>query len=570
MLPGTIPLHLEAWDIDDRTSTITLHITSTSSQVPCPGCARVTLRVHSRYARTLADLPWGTWRVTWQLHVRKFFCNNQACCRRIFTERLPGVAVPWARQTVRYAARLTALALALGGAAGVPLSQQLSVPVSRNTLLRAIRRLPVPSRETPTVLGVDDFAFRKRQTYGTVLIDLERRQPIAVLPDREAETLAHWLQARPGVKVITRDRSKAYADGARQGAPTATQVADRFHLIQNLAEALTQVFNLQGQALKAVNEASSRTPMTRPDGTVAVPVPPASPSHNAQVQAAHSRSRRVARHEQIWALRRQGWTGRAIARQLQIAKGTVFRYLRSPAFAERTLYKRRGHSILTPYKDTVLEHWNRGCHDALRLFHILQQQGYRGSYATVARYAQRLRQAQGLAPRQRQPRQHLPVVVEPQYGQLTPRGAAWLVLRRPETRDPADEHQLTQLMAQQADLAETVVLAREFAEFVRTHQPDRLDSWLARATTRALGAVQRFAQGLRDDYDAVKAGVTLPWSNGPVEGHINRLKLVKRQMFGRARLDLLSRRFLLAPRHTQGHAQHPQQPAEPSAQLAAA
>jgi transposase len=378
LLPGTIPLHLEAWDVDERTSNIILHITSTSPQVPCPGCARVTRRVHSRYARTLADLPWGTWRVTWQLHGRKFFCDNPVCGRRIFTERLPGGAVPWARPTMRYAARLTALGLALGGAAGVPLSQQLSVPVSRQTLLRAVRRLPVPSRETPTVLGVDDFAFRKRQTYGTVLIDLERRQPIALLPDREAETLAHWLQTHPGGKVSTRERSKAYADGARQGAPTATQVADRFHLLQNLVEALTQVFNLQGQALKAVHDASSRTPRTRPEGTVGVPVPPAAPSHKALGQAAHSRSRRVARHEQIWAWRRQGWTGRAMARQLQMAKGTVFRYLRSPTFAERT-YQRRGHSILNPYKDTILEHWNRGCHAALQLFHVLQQQGYRGS-----------------------------------------------------------------------------------------------------------------------------------------------------------------------------------------------
>jgi len=346
------------------------------------------------------------------------------------------------------------------------------------------------------------------------------------------------------VEVITRDRSKAYADGARQGAPTATQVADRFHLLQNLAEALARMFNTHGPALQAVNEARSRTPMTRPDGTVVVPIPAASPSPMAQAQAAHSRSRRVARHEQIWALRHQGWTGQAIATQLGIAKATVFRYLQTPTFAERTSHRRRGHSVLNPYKETLLQRWNSGCRDALQLFHTIQRQGYRGSYATVARYAVRLRQAQGLTPRQQRPGQTLPVVVEPQYGQLTPRGAAWLVLRRPETRDPADEQQLTQLMAQHADLAEAVALARDFAEIVRTRQSDRLDSWLARATTRALGAVQRFAQGLCDDYAAVKAGVTLPWSNGPVEGHINRLKMLKRQMFGRANLDLLSQRFL--------------------------
>jgi transposase len=236
----------------------------------------------------------------------------------------------------------------------------------------------------------------------------------------------------------------------------------------------------------------------------------------------------------------------------------VFRYLRSPTFAERT-YKRRGHSILTPYKDLLLQHWNQGCHDARQVFHLLQQQGYRGSYATVARYAQRLRQAQGLAPRQPPPEHPLPVVAEPQHGYLTPRGTAWLVLRRPETRTPDEEQQLAQLAAQQPELAEAVTLARDFADLVRTRQPERLEGWLTRATTSAGAALQRFAQGLRDDYAAVKAGLTLPWSNGPVEGHINRLKMLKRQMFGRAHLDLLGYRFLRAPREQEAQVVGPRE-----------
>ena len=162
-----------------------------------------------------------------------------------------------------------------------------------------------------------------------------------------------------------------------------------------------------------------------------------------------------------------------------MGKTTVFRYLRSPTFAERT-YKRRGHSMLNPYKDLLLQYWNQGCHDARQVFRLLQRQGYRGSYATVARYAKRLRQAQGLAPRQPPPATSpFPLVAEPQYGNLTPRGAAWLVLRRTETRRPEEEQQLAQLSAQQADLAEAVTLARDFADLVRTHQPDRLAGWLA-------------------------------------------------------------------------------------------
>ena len=249
----------------------------------------------------------------------------------------------------------------------------------------------------------------------------------------------------------------------------------------------------------------------------------------------------------------------------RIGKTTVFRYLRSPTFAERT-YKQRGHSILNPYKDLLLQHWNQGCHDARQVFCLLQQQGYRGSYATVARYAQRLRQAQGLAPRQPPPAAPpLPVVAESQHGHLTPRGTAWLVLRRPETRPPDEEQHLTLLTAQQAELAEAVTLARDFAELVRTRQPERLDGWLARATTSAGATLQRFAQGLRDDYAAVKAGLTLPWSNGPVEGHINRLKMLKRQMFGRAHLDLLSRRFVRAPREGQASGQRAPAPVHTAA-----
>ena len=539
-------LRLEACVLDDTTSQISLAVRSTQASAPCPLCTTPAYRIHSHYARTLADLPWAHYRVRLQLRVRKWFCRNRHCRRRIFTERLPTVAAPWARRTVRLAQRLVALGVALGGTAGVRLGHAWGLRVSRNPLLRLLRRQPEPDLPTPRVLGVDDWALRKGQTYGTILVDLERRQPIALLPDREGDTFAQWLQAHPGVEVITRDRSKAYADGARHGAPSATQVADRFHVFQNLAETLTQLFNRHSDVFQVVNEAISRTPHRRPDGTVVVPVSPSAPPRHAQVQAAHSRSRRRARHDQIWALRRQGWTGQAIAQQLRIGKTTVFRYLRSPTFAERT-YKRRGHSVLNPYKALLLQHWNQGCHDARQVFRRLQQQGYRGSYATVVRYAQRLRQAQGLAPRQAPPEHPLPIVAEPQHGHLTPRGTAWLVLRRPETRAPEEEQQLVQLTAQQAELAEAVTLARDFVDLVRTRQPDRLDGWLARATSSAVEALQRFAHGLRDDYAAVKAGVTLPWSNGPVEGHINRLKMLKRHMFGRAHLDLLSRRFVQAP-----------------------
>jgi transposase len=444
----------------------------------------------------------------------------------------------------------------------------LGCPLSRQTLLRLIRRLPLAGDRTPRVLGVDDFAFRTRQTYGTVLIDLERRQPVALLPDRETETLAQWLRAHPGVDIIARDRARAYADGARHGAPEATQVADRFHLLQNLVEALEHVFHTHHQVLTAVNDATRRQGVALDDGSTAVAVPPPLPT--GQAKTAQRRARRVECHQQVWALHEQGWPGHAIATHLGIGKNTVFRYLRTTTLPERKRRRDSGHSVLTPYKPYLLNRWNAGCHDALRLCGEIQQRGYPGSYATVARYAQRLRQAQGQAPRPRRRRSPLPVVAEPHHRPLTARQAAWLVVRQEGQRTPDDAQQLVQLRAQHADVAEAIDLAQDFAHLVRQRQPEQLDPWLARAAKSAVGAFQRFAKGLRDDYDAIKAGVTLPWSNGPVEGQITRLKLLKRQMFGRASLALLERRFVLAPGHEPGQEQRPLEHSEAQARPAAA
>jgi transposase len=395
------------------------------------------------------------------------------------------------------------------------------------------------------VVGIDDWAWRKGHRYGTIVVDLERGCPIDVLEDRLADTVAAWLQAHPEVTTVARDHSGTYASGIQQSAPDAVQVADRFHLFQNVSEALEEVFSAHQHDLDALNEAQSQQWIKRDDGSMAKPVPPAPRPPVAQEKAEQSRAKRLARYEHIWKLRRQGWHADDIATQLGVHRSTVFRHLQQPTFPERQERRRRRRpSALEPYKDYLVERWNDGCLTVKRLFREIQERGYTGSYNTVRQYTQRLRQAQGLPPRHRTPRQRRPELAEPKIKPLAAREATGLILKREENRDKTDKQQIAKLRKPHKELAEAIQLTQEFAQLVRQRQGEELKSWLERAAASCLRPFQCFANSLQEDVEAVKAGLTLRWRTGPVEGQINRLKMLKWQMFGRANIDLLKLRVL--------------------------
>lgn len=405
----------------------------------CPACHRLASRIHRNDQRTRTDGPWATRPIALRVTVRRFCCTTCTCGRQTFPERRPTVAPLSARTTTRLTDLQADTGLALGGAAGARRLPRQGLPVSRHPLLRRVRRLPLPEGPEPQVVGMDDWAWRTGPRDGTIVVDLERGCPIDVREDCLAETVAAWLQAHPAGGVVARDRAAASGAGIRQGAPDAGHVADRVHVMQHLADALEQVLSAHGKDLERMDAKRRQAPVMGEDGSMAVPVPPPPRQPTAEEQAAQRRARRLATSAHVWAFRQQGWSGRAMAHPLGIGTAPVLRYLRSSTCPERPGRRDRGkRSLLHGATDHLVKRWHEGCQDALGLFRAIIPQGYRGSDATVARDVQRLRHAQGLAPRASMQGGPQPKVAEPTKPQLTARPATWLIRRREAKRDDED------------------------------------------------------------------------------------------------------------------------------------
>jgi transposase len=415
------------------------------------------------------------------------------------------------------------------------------MPVSPDTLLRLVRKRALTPAETPRVLGVDDWAKRKGKTYGTILVDLEQQRVVDLLPDRTSESLATWLQAHPGVEVITRDRSTTYADGARQGAPDAIQVADRWHLLKNLVETVEAVLARHQPQL------SRPLPPTSPllDPTqAAVSASARPPTTQVEQVRLRRRAERRARYQQVMSLQAQGLPHSAIADRVGISKRTVNRFLAAGTFPERKRRQTKQPSLLAPNLAYVHQRWAEGCRNGTQLWRELCGQGFRGSLAVVLDYVATLRTSGVPASTLASPLAIAPA--PPLVRRYTPRQAAVLFLRPPAALQAEEQQDLMHMCQASAEIATTYQFAQDFAQLIRQRRPEALDPWLVAAQAAPFTEFKRFAAGLRQDKAAVQAALQYPWSNGQTEGQINRLKLIKRQMYGRANFDLLRQRVLAA------------------------
>ena len=519
--PSPVELHLDGFEVEARW--ITIRIIAKRAHARCPACGQFSEWVHSRYTRTLSDLPWHGIPVRIRLRTRRFFCRTPACTQRIFTERLPETVQPYGRKTLRLEEALQLLGLFLGGEAGTRLAHELGILTSPDTLLRRARQPPEADPCTPRYLGVDDWAWRKGQRYGTLLCDLESGRIVDLLPERTAESLAQWLRDHPGVEVISRDRAGTYAEGARQGAPEAVQVADRFHLFRNLTDALQRILEREHARLRRAQKKAVIPP--------SIPSPaPAEPQLSAAERRRDAnRARRLARYEEATRLKRLGVSHVEIARRTGVERRTLSRWFHHGCFPERKQSARRSKGI-DRYRSDLEQRWKQGVHNAALLFREVQSQGFTGSYTAVRDLVQGWRAAE--------PR--------PPAGDAVPtsvRQSAWLLKLSDEERTPEQKRYLAALAEVWPEVRELERLAREFIRFFREKDASTIGTWIREAERTPL---RRFALGLFSDLRAIRGAIELPWSNGPTEGHINRLKTLKRSMYGRASFDLLRARLLSA------------------------
>jgi transposase len=471
------------------------------------------------------DLPLGGRPVLIYLAMRRFVCMNVACAKVTFAGQADGLTARYQRWSVPLAGLLSQLGLELAGRAGARLTRALGIAVHRGTLLRLVIDLPEPAITlAPEVLGVDDFALRRGHVYATVLVDAVTGRAIDILPGREAGPLADWLKAHPGARVICRDRAGAYAEGARDGAPEAVQVADRWHLWHNLAEHTAKAVARHRACLKQIAAAADQ-PQPPPEPAAAAAAPPAESQPEARMRDQHAA---------VQALYARGLGLRAIARELDIDRKTARRFAHATTGNEAVARAISRPTVLDRYQPHLHQRWTEGCHDAAALHAEITALGYRGSLRTVYRYLQPLRTGTD------------PAALTPpalKIGEVT----SWL-LRRAEDLNPRQQQLLADVRGHCSHLDHLAEHVTGFAKMMakRTGEQD-LAGWLERVDADDQPELHTFAAGIRQDLAAVTAGLSLPYSSGRTEGNVNRLKAIKRQMYGRASLDLLRKRVIHHP-----------------------
>lgn len=502
------PCGLIVRDLEIATDAINMVAHSASKGSACPSCGHVSTSMHSRYQRVLSDLPSHGRGVQIRIMARRFRCRQPACRQRIFAERLDrNIAAPFARRTARLEGIVHHIGVALGGRPGQSLARRLVLPVSKDTLLRIVRRHAVRPSAALRVVGIDDWAWKRGQRYGTIVCDLERRRIIDLLPDRETGTVEAWLKHHPTITTISRDRAGGYARAAARARPQASQIADRWHLMENASAAFLEAARRSMRTIRAALGAATIDP--------------------ALLTCAEQRRyegwrRREEANNMILALAKDGVPLKEIVRRTGHSRGTVRRVVRG---GRPDVFRTRS-SALEHFWPRLEAEWRAGCRNGAELWRRLRGAGFPGSQRVVSEWATRLRMDE-VAIRPRRP--------------PSARSIARMMTIDRDRMSKTEALLVATVEAAAPALATARDLMDRFHVMIRTRDAAALGCWIGEARQSLLASL---AAGLAADYDAVHNALTEPWSNGQTEGQITKLKLVKRQMYGRAKLDLLRARLL--------------------------
>jgi transposase len=476
---------------------------ATTPSACCPDCQHLSSQIHSTYTRSPKTLPSSGRPVRLLLHVRRFRCANPACRRKTFAEAFPHLVAPRVQRTYAIQELIRIIGEAMGGRAGARLSRRLAMKCSPTTVLRLVRQAPLPSSSHVRVVGVDEWAWRKGQRYGTILVDLEQHVPIDLLEDATAESFAAWLEKHPSVEVVSRDRGTTFADGANRGAPQALQIADRWHIIHNVGEALEKVLVRHHADLKrAFAPEEEQQVITALDQEALAHVMARS---QTEQQRQARQERRLETFRRVQELSAQGWSGASIARRLGIHKKTAVKYAQAEHFPEERSDRGRKLALYLPF---LHAQWATGEHNIASLYQAIRAQGYSGSETAVRNYLTALREQIG--PQRRPRRYYPPIAQESQRRQrtvLSSRRATWLILRKPEDLSGEEQSMLTFLRQAHQEVRVACELAQAFVQMVRKRNASALEPWLKAAIESGIPELRTFATGIKRDQTSILAAL---------------------------------------------------------------
>lgn len=486
----------------------------------CPRCNVASNKLHSYYWRNVMDLSMLNSQTRIRLKARKFYCKNTACDKKIFSEQFIAHFRRYKRITTRVENKLLEIAQQSGGNGGEKLCQLMNIPVSSSTLIRFIHHHPVKEISAPRILGIDDWAYTKRLNYGTILVDLEKRKVIDLLPDRETETVEKWLKAHPGVEIITRDRFSNFANGVKQASDSIVQIADRWHLLCNLTEVIKKMLVRNNHYLKETREDEIRKDV----------------DDDILLQEAYKKAQfedRSLFHKKFTEAKRLislGYSNVQIRRILSIDRRTIIKWRNLDEVPRR---RKAVKTNIAQYEDQVIQILleNPGI-SIYQIWLTIKGRGYNGGQVTAYKQIGRIKGRK---------HKYIPKQASTFW---QPSTTSLLICKKPEQLTAREREMIRCLCRRSREIKKVVQLARGFRKIMKNKDGGALESWIKRAMASEIKEIKGFAKGMLGDLEAIQNAMSLPWSNGQVEGQVNKLKTIKRQMYGRASFSLLRKRLI--------------------------